>query len=100
MFAQQCSSNILPALSREGHYAASKLPEPLVQFNIFGGPKQGYFSPEPWFGLQNSLNLEKGLVRLVPGKQWDWRVESKLGSASGQTAGFTAPTRFSTESSL
>jgi galactose mutarotase-like enzyme len=69
------------------HRAASR-PEPLVQFNIFGGPKQGYFSPEPWFGLQNSLNLERGLVRLAPGRQWDWRVELQTGSATGQTVAF------------
>jgi galactose mutarotase-like enzyme len=62
------------------HHAVSTVPEPLVQFNIFGGPKQGYFSPEPWFGLQNSLNLQRGIVRLAPGKQWDWRVELQTAS--------------------
>jgi hypothetical protein len=51
------------------------LPQPLVQFNIYGGPKQGYLSPEPWFGLQNSLNVKKGLVTIGPGGAWDWVVE-------------------------
>jgi gluconolactonase len=60
---------------RIAHHASSTLPEPLVQFNIFGGPDKGYFSPEPWFGLQNSLNLGKGLVTLQPGKTWNWKIE-------------------------
>ncbi len=60
---------------RIAHHASSAAPEPLVQFNIYGGPKQGYFCPEPWFGLQNSLNLEKGMVTLEPGEEWRWSVE-------------------------
>ena len=48
--------------------------DPLVQFNIYGGPKQGYFSPEPWFGIQNSLNLHRGLVTLAPGREWQWTI--------------------------
>ena len=55
--------------------ASSKLAEPLVRFNVYGGPKQGYFCPEPWFGLQNSLNLDHGKVTLKPGAEWQWTVE-------------------------
>lgn len=62
---------------RIAHHASSMLAEPLVQFNIFGGPDKGYFSPEPWFGLHNSLNLGKGLVKLAPGKVWAWQIELK-----------------------
>lgn len=52
-----------------------QLPEPLVRFNIYGSAREGYLSPEPWFGLQNSLNLGKGLVTIAPGTHWDWTLE-------------------------
>ncbi len=55
--------------------ASSNVAEPLVRFNIFGSPKVGYFSPEPWFGIQNSLNLGRGLVKLAAGETWKWRIE-------------------------
>jgi galactose mutarotase-like enzyme len=55
--------------------ASSELPEPLVRFNVYGGPAQGFLCPEPWFGLQNSLNLKQGLVTLAPGADWEWTVE-------------------------
>ena len=58
--------------------ASSTLAEPLIRFNIFGGPKTGYFSPEPWFGIQNSLNLHKGLVSLAAGDLWRWRIELQV----------------------
>lgn len=67
---------------RISHHASSNVAEPLVQFNIFGGPDKGYFSPEPWFGLQNSLNLGKGLVTLGPGKTWDWSIELQADAGS------------------
>lgn len=57
------------------HRASSALPQPLVQFNVYGGPGLGYFCPEPFFGLQNSLNLKKGLVTIEPGAEWRWTVE-------------------------
>lgn len=57
------------------HRASSPLPEPLVQFNVYGGPRQGFLCPEPWFGLQNSLNRGQGLVTLAPGARWKWTVE-------------------------
>ena len=58
--------------------ASSTLPEPLVRFNLFGGPSTGYFCPEPIFGIQNSLNLGQGAVRLQPGKNWKWRLELQV----------------------
>lgn len=57
-------------------HSASSLPaDPLVRFNVWGGPKQGYFSPEPWVGLQNSLNTMRGLVSLAPGGRWTWTID-------------------------
>jgi gluconolactonase len=58
--------------------ASSTLPEPLVRFNLYGGPQNGYFCPEPIFGIQNSLNLGQGVVRLPPGKNWKWRLELQV----------------------
>ena len=55
---------------------ASLIPgEPLVRFNIYGGPKSGYLSPEPWLGIQNSLNSGQGLIRLAAGNVWKWRID-------------------------
>ena len=56
-------------------HSADSLPAPpVIQFNVWGDAAQGYFSPEPWVGLQNSFNLKQGLVTLAPGKQWGWRL--------------------------
>ncbi len=60
---------------RLSQQASSTLPEQLVRFNLYGGPQVGYFSTEPFFGVQNSLNTGKGLVKLAPGKEWKWRLE-------------------------
>lgn len=54
--------------------AASTLSEPLIRTNAYGGPTQGYFCPEPWFGVQNSLNTGVGLLQLPPGESWTWRL--------------------------
>jgi gluconolactonase len=62
---------------RVSQQATSDLEEPIVRFNIYGGPSVGYFSPEPWFGLQNSLNIGKPLVHLEAGNSWTWRVQLK-----------------------
>jgi gluconolactonase len=59
--------------------ASSSLPEPLLRFNVYGGPKAGYICPEPWFGIQNSLNTGNGLLHLAPGKNWKWRLELQSG---------------------
>lgn len=59
---------------RISHVATSTPAEPLVRFNMWGDPARGYFSPEPWVGLQDSQRLQKGLVRLAPGESWEWRI--------------------------
>lgn len=61
--------------------SSSMVPEPLVRFNLFGGPQAGYLCPEPFFGIQNSLNLGQGLVKLQPGKDWQWRLEIQVDDA-------------------
>jgi gluconolactonase len=58
--------------------ASSAAAEPLVRFNVFGGPQTGYFCPEPFFGIQNSLNLRQGLVKLPAGTEWKWRLELQV----------------------
>ena len=55
--------------------ASTDLGEQFVRFNIYGGPKEGYLAPEPWFGIQNSLNSHQGVVDLAPGESWKWRVQ-------------------------
>jgi galactose mutarotase-like enzyme len=54
------------------HRADSLPAPPVLQFNIWGDAKAGYFSPEPWVGIQNSLNLRQGLVILPAGATWKW----------------------------
>jgi gluconolactonase len=54
--------------------ATSTLPEPLIRTNAYGGPRQGYFCPEPWFGVQNSLNTGVGVLKIQPGESWTWRL--------------------------
>ena len=71
---------------RIAQQASSTEAEPLVRFNVFGGPKVGYFSPEPWFGTQNSLNTGKGRVQLAAGKSWKWRIELWADGAAPEAA--------------
>lgn len=71
---------------RIAQQASSIEAEPLVRFNVFGGPKAGYFSPEPWFGTQNSLNTGKGRVQLAAGKSWNWRIELQADGAAPEAA--------------
>jgi galactose mutarotase-like enzyme len=58
--------------------ASSALPEPLVRFNIFAGPKFAFFCPEPFFGVQNSFNTGKGLIKLNAGGVWTWRLDLQI----------------------
>src|SRR5581483_3697448 len=58
--------------------SSSLLSEPLIRFNLYGGPKQGYFCPEPWFGVQNSLNTGVGLIKLDPGGSWTFRLQIEM----------------------
>jgi len=57
---------------RLSHHAESLPAEPLFQFNVWGRPRDGYLSPEPIVGLQNSLNLRQGLIELPAGRTWSW----------------------------
>jgi gluconolactonase len=63
---------------RVAQQSSELLPEPLDRFHVYGGPKVGYFCPEPWFGLINSLNTRKGAVTLKPGDNFKWRVELSI----------------------
>lgn len=60
---------------RMKHTAQRLPPQPLVQFNVWGDAKAGYFSPEPWVGGQNSFHTKMGLVELKPGEAWQWTIE-------------------------
>jgi galactose mutarotase-like enzyme len=59
---------------RIGHTATSVPADPVVRFNVWGDASKGYFSPEPWVGLQDSRRLNQGLVRLEPGRTWEWTI--------------------------
>jgi galactose mutarotase-like enzyme len=59
---------------RLSHTATSVPDQPVVLFNLWGDPAAGYYSPEPWVGLQNSFNLRKGLLHLPPGGRFGWRI--------------------------
>jgi gluconolactonase len=64
--------------------STSTLPEPLIRINAYGGPKQGYFCPEPWFGVQNSLNTGVGVIKLNPGDSWTFRLQVEIEAANYQ----------------
>jgi len=57
------------------HEASQEPAEPVVRFNLWADSSKGFFSPEPWIGLQNSLNTGEGLVSLGPGETWQWQVD-------------------------
>lgn len=57
---------------RLSHQASALPADPYLRFNVWGTPE--CFSPEPWVGLQNSLNSKNGLLYLDPGKQWEWTI--------------------------
>lgn len=43
-------------------------------FVFWGVPELGYYCPEPWVGLPDSLNTGRGLIRLPPGERFVWEV--------------------------
>ena len=63
---------------RLSHRAASLPEPPVILFNLWGDPAAGMWSPEPWVGLQNSLNLRQGLVWLPPGESWEWTLRLEV----------------------
>ena len=53
----------------------SHIPDPpVILFNLWGDVRSGFFSPEPWVGLQNSLVQRQGLIYLDPGQKFHWTV--------------------------
>ncbi|MDP3069087.1 MAG: hypothetical protein Q8N18_02310 [Opitutaceae bacterium] len=56
------------------HHAQSTPAPPFIQFNLWGGTAEGYFCPEPFVGLHNSLNTQTGQINLAPGRSWSWRI--------------------------
>lgn len=47
----------------------------LVRFNLWGDAAAGWYSVEPWYGLQNSLATGDGVVRLSPGQTFRWTID-------------------------
>lgn len=62
-------------LSLRISHNASEIPgPPVILFNLWGDVRNGFFSPEPWVGLQNSLVQRQGLIYLDPGDHFRWTV--------------------------
>jgi galactose mutarotase-like enzyme len=60
-------------------HRAERLPAgPCILFNLWGSPANGYFSPEPWVGLTDSLNRRAGLIELPPGETWEWEIDFRF----------------------
>ena len=57
---------------RISHRASEIPPDPVILFNVWGDVRSGFFSPEPWVGLQNSLVQKQGLTYLDPGAEFRW----------------------------
>ncbi len=66
------------------HRAQSTPVPPFVQFNLWGGTAEGYFCPEPFVGLHNSLNTHTGQIDLAPGKNWTWLIRIEPERAAGK----------------
>ncbi len=56
------------------HEVPTGAPVEAIDFNLWADLDEGFFSPEPWIGTQNSLNTGAGLVHLAPGDSWHWQV--------------------------
>lgn len=59
---------------RISHHASEIPDPPVILFNVWGDVRDGFFSPEPWVGLQNSLVQRQGLIYLDPGDEFRWDV--------------------------
>lgn len=59
---------------RMSHHASDVPPDPVVLFNLWGDVRAGFYSPEPWVGLQNSFVLREGLIYLDAGERFDWTI--------------------------
>jgi galactose mutarotase-like enzyme len=69
--------------AKVSHHAETMPIPPYVQFNLWGGTAEGYFCPEPFLGLHNSLNLRAGRIELAPGETWQWIVRVEPERAGG-----------------
>jgi galactose mutarotase-like enzyme len=58
-----------------------------VLFNLWGDVGDGFFSPEPWMGKQNSLATGDGVIRLLPGKSYTWTVTITVGGFDATDGG-------------
>lgn len=67
---------------RISHHADRVPEQPVVLFNLWGDVRNGFFSPEPWVGLQNSLVQRQGLVFVDPGEEFAWTVRIAYESSS------------------
>lgn len=63
---------------RMSHKADRYPDQPFIQYNVWGDAPNGYFSPEPWVGLQNSFVLDQGMTRLAPAETWKWSIRIEL----------------------
>jgi galactose mutarotase-like enzyme len=66
------------------HHAQSTPVPPVVQFNLYGGAGEGFFCPEPFVGLHNSLNTQTGQIELAPGRSWMWLIRVEPERAGGR----------------
>lgn len=75
------------------HQASEAPSSPLILFNLWADVNEGFFSPEPWLGTQNSLNSGAGLVRLDPGQRWHWQIDifPSRGDGPGTPLGKESP---------
>lgn len=60
------------------HHSTIPATAPAVLFNLWADTVEGFFSPEPWQGTQNSLNSQYGLILLKPGQHWQWKIDLTL----------------------
>ena len=67
---------------RMSHTASEVPAQPIILYNLWGDAPGGFFSPEPWVGLQNSLVTQKGLIHLQPGDKFDWTIHIEISNAS------------------
>jgi galactose mutarotase-like enzyme len=56
-------------------HTPSAIPQEACLFNMWVDAEAGYFSPEPWVGMQNSFVSGDGLIKLKPGGEWRWRLK-------------------------
>jgi len=63
---------------RMSHTASEVPAAPIILYNLWGDAQDGFFSPEPWVGLQNSLVSQQGLIHLDPGGRFEWSIRIEI----------------------